>query len=119
MDPLDLHGRLATAIALYLVALGVWGIALGAFGSGPSPSFRGAIVVVEAAIVAQGALGGIAWVSRGPAQWIHVLYGLALVLALPLAATIVREGTPRRTALTLGLAALFAAGLCVRGITTA
>jgi hypothetical protein len=119
VDPLDLHGRLATAIALYLAALGIWGLVLGAVGSGPTASFRGAIVIVEAAIVAQGALGVVAWPARGPAQWIHVLYGLALVLALPLGATVVREGTPRRTSLTLGLAALFAAGLCVRGITTA
>lgn len=119
LDPLDLHGRLATALALYLVALGIWGLALGARGSGPSPSFRGAIVIVEVAIVAQGIFGFLAWPARGPAQWVHVLYGFALVLALPLAASIVREGTPRRTSLTLGLAALFAAGLCVRGITTA
>ncbi len=119
MDPLDLHARLATAIALYFVALGIWGIALGALGSGPSPSFRGAIVVVEVAIVVQGLLGGISYVSRGPAQWIHVLYGFALLVAMPLAASVVRQGSPRRTALTLGFAALFAAGLAVRGMQTA
>lgn len=119
MDALDLHARLATAILLYLLALGAWGIALGARGSGPSPSFRGAIVIVEVAIAAQGGLGALAWPARGGAQWIHVLYGFALLLALPLTASVVRQGTPRRTALMLGLASLFAAGLAIRGITTA
>lgn len=119
MDPLDLHARLATALALYLGALGLWGVFLGATGSGPTPSYRGAVVIVEVAIAAQGILGVLAWPARGPAQWIHVLYGLALVLAIPLAATIVREGSPRRTALTLGVASFFAAGLAIRGMTTA
>lgn len=119
MDPLDLHARLATVLTLYLGALGVWGVVLGAMGSGPTPSFRGALVIVEVAIAAQGILGVLAWPARGPAQWIHVLYGAALLLAIPLAATIVRDGSPRRTALTLGVASLFAAGLAIRGITTA
>lgn len=119
VDPLDLHARLATAMLLYLAALGLWGVLLGMRGSGPSPSYRGAVVIAEVAIVAQGLLGAAAWPARGPAPWIHVLYGFALAAALPVAATVVREGSPRRTALTLGLAAFFAAGLAIRGITTA
>lgn len=119
MDALDLHARLATAALIYLAALGAWGILLGLRGEGPSPSYRGGLVIVEVAILVQGALGLVAWPSRGPAQWIHVLYGLALALAIPLAATMVRQGSPRRTSLTLGGASLFAAGLAIRGLTTA
>lgn len=119
MDTLDLHSRLATALLLYLGVLGLWGIVLGVVGSGPTPSYRGALVIVEIAIVAQLALGVVTWLGRGAPPWIHVLYGLALVLAIPLAATMVREGSPRRTALTLGIVALFAAGLVIRGMTTA
>lgn len=104
---------------LYLAALGIWGVALALRGLGPSPSFRGAIVIVEVAIVAQGALGLLALPLHGLREWIHVLYGLALALALPLAATMAREREPRRSALFLGVAALFAAGLAIRGITTA
>lgn len=119
MDVLDLHTRLATALVLYLGALGVWGIALGASGSGPTASFRGALVIVEVAIAAQGLLGIASWPAKGPPQWQHVLYGAALLLAIPLAATMARDGSPRRTALSLGLASLFAAGLAIRGMTTA
>lgn len=117
VDALDLHTRLATAMVLYLAALGVWGLWLGARGSGPSPSYRGALIVVEVVVLVQGLLGVIVW-PRTPPPWIHVLYGLALILAIPLAATVVRQGSPRRTSLTLGLASLFAMGLAIRGITT-
>ena len=118
MDVLTLHGRLGIALGLYFTALGVWGVVLGALGSGPSPSFRGAIVIAELVVLAQGVLGIVLYMRTGT-EWIHALYGLALLVAMPLAATIVRDYTPRRMSLFLGLAALFAAGLVVRGITTA
>jgi hypothetical protein len=118
MEALPLHAQLATALILYLAALGVWGIVLGVVGSGPTPSYRGSLVIAEVVIVVQGLLGAGAWVSTGPSDAIHVLYGLALVVTLPLVATIVREGSPRRTSLSLGLASLFAAGLAIRGVTT-
>lgn len=118
MDALSVHAQLATALILYLAAVGVWGIALGVGGSGPTPSYRGSLVIAEVAVVLQGLLGAAAWVSTGPSDAIHVLYGLALVVTLPLVATIVRQGSPRRTSLSLGLASLFAAGLAIRGITT-
>lgn len=118
MDPVDLHARLATALTLYLAALGVWGIVLGVAGSGPTPSYRGGLVIGEIAIVAQGLVGGVGWIARGRVDAIHVLYGLALAVTLPLVATVVREGSPRRTSLSLGLASLFAMGLAIRGITT-
>lgn len=118
MNVLSLHAQLATALILYLAALGVWGILLGVGGSGPTPSYRGSLVVATVVIVAQGLLGALSWVTTGPSDPIHVLYGLALVVTLPLVATIVREGSPRRTSLTLGLASLFAAGLAIRGLTT-
>jgi hypothetical protein len=70
--------------------------------------------------VAQGALGLLVFALRGaPAQSLHVLYGLALVLAMPLATTLVRGRAPRGQSIALGLAALFTAGLAIRGITTA
>ena len=115
---LALHGRLGVALGLYFGALGVWGVALGALGSGPSASFKGALVIAEIVVLAQGLLGILLYLRTGT-EWIHALYGLALLVAMPLAASIVRDYTPRRMSLFLGLAALFAAGLVVRGITTA
>ncbi|MDE3102029.1 MAG: hypothetical protein KGJ98_07310 [Chloroflexota bacterium] len=120
MSVLALHSRFAFAVLYYLVALGIWGVVLGIRRQGPSPSFRGAIVIVEIAILAQGLLGGLTWLSgQGPPRdLLHILYGFALLLALPFASTMVRDSSPRRAALTLGLVAFFAAGLAIRGITT-
>jgi hypothetical protein len=116
---LSLHGRVATAIVLYLSVVGLWGLVLGVRGSGPTPSFIGALVIFEIAAIAQGLLGIALLLSRAPAQSLHVLYGFALAFALPLAATLVRRREPRAASFAFGFMALFAAGLAVRGITTA
>ena len=116
---LSLHGRTATAIVLYLTVVGLWGLVLGARGRGPTPSFVGALGIAEIAAVAQGLLGIALLFSRPPSQSLHVLYGFALALAIPLAATLVRRREARTASLTFGLIALFAAGLAIRGITTA
>lgn len=112
-----LHATLASTIVLYLVLVGVWGLWLGVRGSGPSSSFRGALVIAEGATVVQGLVGVLLALQR-PLDGIHALYGVALVLALPLAATLVRGRVPRGQSIALGIAALFAAGLAIRGITT-
>ena len=116
---LSLHGRVATAIVLYLTVVGAWGLILGARRLGPTPGFVGALVVAELAAIAQGLLGIVLLFTRPPTQPLHVLYGFALALAIPLAATFVRTREQRTASFTYGLIALFAAGLAIRGITTA
>ena len=117
---LSLHGRIAYAIVLYLSVVGVWGLVLGLRGRGPSPNFTGALVIAEVAAVVQGLFGlGLLLFSRGPAESLHVLYGAALAVALPVAATFTRERPPRAVSFAFGFMALFAAGLAIRGITTA
>ncbi|MHB8631562.1 MAG: hypothetical protein ACYC9W_06510 [Candidatus Limnocylindria bacterium] len=116
---LSLHGRVATAIVLYLAIVGLWGLLLGIRGSGPTPNFIGALVIFEIAAVGQGLLGIALLFSRPPSQSLHVLYGVALALAIPLAATMVRKRERRTASFTFAFMALFAAGLAIRGITTA
>ena len=114
-----LHATLANTIVLYLALVGVWGLWLGVRGSGPTASFRGALIIAELAAIAQGLVGILLVVALGrPLDGIHALYGVALVLALPLAATLVRGRAPRGQSVALGIAALFTAGLAIRGITT-
>jgi hypothetical protein len=117
---LSLHSRVAYALVLYYALVGLWGIFRGIRDRGPDASYRGAIAIATVAAVAQGTLGLLVLVFRGaPAEAVHILYGLALAVAMPLAATLVRDRTPRGQSVALGLAALFAAGLAIRGITTA
>jgi hypothetical protein len=117
---LSLHGRAATALVLYYIAVGLWGVLLGLRNSGPTPGFRGAIAIAVIASVAQGVLGFLVFFFlRPPPEILHVLYGFALVLAMPLAASLVRDRAPRGQSVALGLASLFTAGLAIRGIITA
>lgn len=116
---LSLHGRIATAIVLYLTIVGLWGLVLGVRGTGPTPNFIGALLMFEVAAIVQGLLGVTLLFSRSPSQSLHVLYGVALAVALPLAATMVRKREPRAASFAFAFMALFAAGLALRGITTA
>lgn len=117
---LSLHGRAATALVLYYTVVGLWGLFLGVRNSGPTPSFRGAIAIAVIASVAQGLLGAVVFLlGNPPRETLHILYGFALALAMPLAASMVRDRAPRGQSVALGLAALFTAGLAIRGIITA
>jgi MFS family permease len=117
---LSLHGRAATALVLYYTAVGLWGIFLGVRNSGPTPGFRGAVAIAVIASVVQGVLGFLVFFfGQPPREVLHILYGFALALAMPLAASLVRDRTPRGQSGALGLAALFTAGLAIRGIITA
>jgi hypothetical protein len=117
---LSLHSRVAFALVLYYTLVGLWGIVRGIRDRGPNASYRGAIAIAVVASVLQGVLGSLVLVFRGaPREGVHILYGLALVVAMPLAATLVRDRTPRGQSIALGLASLFTAGLAIRGITTA
>lgn len=113
-----LHATLANTIVLYLALVGIWGLWLGARALGPTASFRGALAIAELAAIAQGLVGLVLALSR-PLNGIHALYGVALVLAIPLAATLVRGRAPRGQSVVLGIAVLFTAGLAIRAITTA
>lgn len=117
---LSLHGRAATALVLYYTAVGLWGLFLGIRNSGPTPGFRGAVAIAVIASIAQGILGLLVLAFSGqPREALHILYGFAVVLAMPLAASLVRDRTPRGQSVALGFAALFTAGLAIRGIITA
>jgi hypothetical protein len=116
----DLHAGLARALVLYLTVLGVWGLLAWRRGTGVSPSYRGALVIAWVTVVLQGVLGFGVWLAAGtgPRESLHVLYGFALAVALPVGYLYVRDRVPRQQSLALALLTLFAAGLAIRGITT-
>ena len=116
----SLHARAAWALVLYYAAVGLWGLFLGIRNSGPTPGLRGAIAIAVIASIVQGVVGFLVFFFlRPPPDTLHILYGFALVLAMPLAASVVRDRAPRGQSVALGLAALFTAGLAIRGIITA
>jgi hypothetical protein len=116
----SLHARAAWALVFYYAAVGLWGLYLGIRNSAPTPGFGGAIAIAVIASIVQGALGFLVFIFvRPPPDTLHILYGFALALAMPLAASLVRDRAPRGQSVALGLAALFTAGLAIRGIITA
>jgi len=117
---LSLHRQIGWALVYYYTAVGLWGLFLGVRNSGPTPGFRGAVAIAVVASIAQGAFGLLVLVFSGPPrELLHILYGFAVVLAMPLAASLVRDRAPRGQSVALGFAALFTAGLAIRGIMTA
>lgn len=113
-----LHDRLAIAIVLYFAILGMWGVAAWRADRGPSPSYRGALVVAEAVALLDGVFGATLFLDHQPRELVHVLYGLSIVLAIPAGFVYARDRTPAQQSLVLGLVSLFAFGLAIRGITT-
>lgn len=116
---LTLHQGFANAVLIYTVLLALWGLFLYLRGSGPSGGYLGALIILEGLGLLQGLIGLIL-LAQGhrPADALHYLYGVVLVLTLPTAYFYGENGTTRRDSLIFGLAALFLAGIAVRGIMT-
>jgi hypothetical protein len=86
-----------------------------------SPSYTGALLIGEALLILQGLLGVVIVLSSPfpvPRDPMHLLYGIASVVALPLAFSYLKGRTDRRAQLVLALVALFTFGLAVRALTT-
>ena len=99
--------------------IGVWGLVLYFRKAPSSGGFRSTLVLTEALFIVQ-ALVGIAMFlgGRRPHDGLHWLYGILLVIVLPIAATYISGRDTRREPLVYGIAGLFMAGLTIRAFTT-
>jgi heme A synthase len=114
-----MHGRLATTVALYMAALGIWGLVSYLRGGTLSSSFSGALVIGEVLVIVQVAAGVSLFATGVPIPGsIHYLYGLTAVLVLPFAWSYLRNRDRRQALLMYSLITLFTFGLAVRGILT-
>ena len=113
------HGRLATTVALYMAALGIWGLVSYLRGGTLSSSYSGALVIGEALVIIQVAAGVSLFATGVPIPGsIHYLYGLTAVLVLPFAWSYFRNRDQRQALLMYSLITLFTFGLAIRGILT-
>ncbi len=100
--------------------IGVWGLVLYFRKLPTSGGFRSTLVLTEVLFILQGVIGvGMFLGGRRPHDSLHWLYGVLLVIALPIAASYTSGRGPRREALVYGIAGLFMAGLTIRALTTA
>ena len=114
------HQRLALAGILIAVIIGIWGLITFLLKREATSGYRSTLVMTELLFIAQGAIGIILFVvgARRPHDGLHVLYGVLLVIALPIGASYTSGREPRREPLVYGLVGLFMVGLTIRAITT-
>jgi heme A synthase len=115
---LALHQQLANAVVLYFAALGLWGLFLAITKRPFDSAYRGALVIGGLLGVAQAVIGLTLVVSGlRPRDDLHYLYGLSVIVALPLVHQYISTRRFSRV-LAYGLASLFIMGLGIRAITT-
>ncbi|HEX9095530.1 MAG TPA: hypothetical protein VF990_05445 [Candidatus Dormibacteraeota bacterium] len=101
------------------MVIGVWGL-VSYFRKQPSSgSFRATLVLTEALFIVQGLVGVLMFANgKRPNDNLHWLYGVLLVIVLPIAMSYVSGRDSRREPLVYGIAGLFMAGLTIRAFTT-
>jgi hypothetical protein len=123
MPPLEIlflvHDRLSVTVALFMIGLGLWGLAVWLRGGAVTGSFAGALVIGEALVIVQVAAGALLLAAGSrPPKASHYLYGITAILVLPFAWSFLRERNQRQALIVYSLLALFIFGLAVRGIIT-
>jgi len=120
-----MHGRTATAMVLFTLIAGVYGL-VEYFRKKPvSPNYWGVIVVGNLLALLQGALG--AWMGLNGAApgrgWVHVIYGIVAVLWIPIIQfaynQFLKEGHPRHQEnLICAIVSLLEFAIALRAMTT-
>lgn len=113
------HRGLFVAGLVLTVIVAIWGFTNFARRLPPGASFNSALVLVEAVFIIQGLAGATLFLGgRRPHDPLHWLYGILLVIVLPIAATYTSGRDERRQSLVYGVAGIFMAGLVIRALTT-
>jgi hypothetical protein len=114
-----LHVLIARAMVLYYLLIGLWGLFLTVRRAGFDSAYRGALLIGLGLGMAQ-VLVGLVLVVLGtrPRDDLHYLYGLSVIVTLPLIHQYLVAGRRAPAPLAYGLASLFMMGLSLRGITT-
>jgi hypothetical protein len=119
-DPLlALHTGLFRAGLLISLIVGIWGIVTYVRKGEASGGLRSTLVLSVLLFVIQGLVGVVLLVTGHHLKDnLHVLYGILLVIALPVAASYATGQTRRREPLVFGIAGLIMAALTVRAFMT-
>ncbi|HYM50285.1 MAG TPA: hypothetical protein VET65_06890 [Candidatus Limnocylindrales bacterium] len=118
-DPvLTIHRNLFVAGLLISLVVGVWGIVTYLRKRMASGALRSTLVLTALLFTVQGAIGLVLFFTGHPLRdKLHFLYGVLLVLALPIAASYVSQNR-RREPLIYGIVGLIMAALAIRAFST-
>jgi hypothetical protein len=115
----SLHQGFFTVVVVYAVIVTLWGALLFLRGSGPTGSYLGSLVIMEGIALFQGLVGLILLATgHRPDDNLHYFYGIAIVLALPVAYTYARLGGDRRASGIYALAGVILVALALRASVT-
>lgn len=114
-----LHQGLFRAGILITLIVAGWGLISYLRRQPVSGGYRSTLIMTELVFVLQ-ALVGVALLLSGARlrDSLHVLYGIVLILVLPIAASYTAGRQRRREPLIFGLAGLFMVGLALRALMT-
>lgn len=121
MSSLLIHNGLANACFIFSLIIGGYGFWLFARNRGVESGYWGVLVIGELLFLAQMGVGIWLAVQGGvPARgWVHYLYGVVQVIAIPGLYSFTRGRDGRRETLLYALAGVFLAGVALRAMTTA
>lgn len=115
----EIHARLGNSLVLFMLALGLWALALYLLKRDLSPSYMGALLIGETLALVQGTIGVFLWITVGsPGRWVHILYGVLTVILIPFVYFRTEGRMTRREALIYGLLCLFLVGVGLRAAST-
>jgi hypothetical protein len=119
MSLLEIHSRLANTAILFCAILAAWGLWRFFRRQRMGSSYWGAVIIAELLILVQGGIGFYLWFAGlRPARGIHLLYGIACALAIPLAFTFTKGRDDRPEMLIYGVSFLILVGLLFRAVVT-
>jgi len=115
------HDRLSVTAALFAFAMAAWAGALAVRGRGIDGGYAGSLLLGEALLLAQAALGAWLWFGshlRPERGWIHVLYGVLAAIVWPFVLSLEHGSSGRAASVRFAAGSLFLWGLVMRAITT-
>lgn len=117
---LTLHQGLFRAGVLITLIVAGWGLTTWLRKQPASGGYRSTLVMTELLFILQAVVGvGLYLGGPRPRDTLHLLYGVLLIITLPIAASYTSGQKKRQEALVFGIAGLFMTGLAIRAWMTA
>ena len=121
MSLAEVHARLANTAMIYCIILAVWGLFRFFRKQGISSGYFGAILIAEVLLAIQGLLGLFLWFGAATfrPEWVHWLYGIVLLLGIPLVYAYTKGRQDRPEMLMYSVALVIMIALILRAMATA
>lgn len=114
----EIHRFMSTAIAIFFLMVGLWGLWRAIRKQGVDGSYLGSLLIAEGLYVLQAILGVLIWLNGPSPAWQHLLYGVFALLFLPLLFTYLQGDDSNRAQWVYALGTLFLFGVALRAIST-